>query len=102
MALRYFARAVGEEPKNPYYHLSLGEAYVKVSEYAPAIKHMQYALELQPGLIEALCGLGRAYTEFDKPDMALPLYEKALKINRDHPKVRDRAGQRAQQPGAYG
>ncbi|MCF6099819.1 tetratricopeptide repeat-containing sulfotransferase family protein [Mesorhizobium muleiense] len=87
-ALRYFARAVGEEPKNPYYHLSLGEAYVKVSEYAPAIKHMQYALELQPGLIEALCALGRTYTAFDKPDMALPLYEKALKINPDHPKVR--------------
>ncbi|ARP66514.1 sulfotransferase [Mesorhizobium sp. BR1-1-3] len=88
MALRYFARAVGEEPKNPYYHLSLGEAYVKVSEYSPAIKHMLYALELQPGLIEVLCALGRAYTKFDKPDMALPLYEKALKINRDHPKVR--------------
>ncbi|UVC14148.1 tetratricopeptide repeat-containing sulfotransferase family protein [Mesorhizobium onobrychidis] len=87
-ALRYFARAVGEEPKNPYYHLSLGEAYVKVSEYAPAIRHMQYALELQPGLIEALCALGRTYMAFDKPDMALPLYEKALKINRDHPKVR--------------
>ncbi|TJV21417.1 MAG: tetratricopeptide repeat protein, partial [Mesorhizobium sp.] len=51
-------------------------------------KHMQYALELQPGLIEALCALGRTYTAFDKPDMALPLYEKALKINRDHPKVR--------------
>lgn len=88
MALRYFARAVGEEPGNPYYHLSLGEAYLKVSEYTPAIKHMQYALELQPGLVEALCALGRAYIAFDKPDMALPLYEKALKINRDHPKVR--------------
>ncbi|WP_036241191.1 tetratricopeptide repeat-containing sulfotransferase family protein [Mesorhizobium sp. STM 4661] len=88
MALRYFARAVGEEPENPYYHLSLGEAYVKVSEYSQAIKHMQYALELQPGLVDVLCGLARAYTKFDKPDMALPLYEKALKINRDHPKVR--------------
>ncbi|WP_136622332.1 MULTISPECIES: tetratricopeptide repeat-containing sulfotransferase family protein [Mesorhizobium] len=88
MALRYLTRAVGADPKNPYYHLSLGEAYVKVSEYSPAIKHMQHALELQPGLVEALCALGRAYTEFDKPGMALPLYQKALKINRDHPKVR--------------
>ncbi|MEI8699992.1 tetratricopeptide repeat-containing sulfotransferase family protein [Mesorhizobium sp. ISC15] len=88
MALRYFARAVGEEPRNAYYHLSLGEAYVKVSEYSPAIKHMQYALKLQPDLIEALCALGRTYIAFDKPDMALPLYEKALKINRNHPKVR--------------
>ena len=37
-ALRYFARAVGEQPDNVYYHLSLGEAYVKVSEYSPAIQ----------------------------------------------------------------
>lgn len=87
-ALRYFARALGEEPKNPYYHLGLASAYVKVSEYSPAIEHMQYALELQPDLVEALCALGSAYIEFDKPEMALPLYEKALKINRDHPKVR--------------
>ncbi|WP_027143902.1 sulfotransferase [Mesorhizobium sp. WSM3626] len=87
-ALRYFARAVGEEPNNPYYHLGLASAYVKVSEYSPAIKHIQHALELQPDLIEALGELGDAYLDFDKPEMALPLYEKALKINRDHPKVR--------------
>lgn len=87
-ALRYFARAVDAEPKNPYYHLGLASAYVKVSEYSRAIEHMQHALGLQPGLIEALCALGDAYLDFDKPEMALPLYEKALKINRDHPKVR--------------
>lgn len=87
-ALRYFARAIAEEPRNPYYHLSLGEAYGKLSEYSAAIKHIQYALEVQPDLIEALCALGRVYTQFDKPDLALPLYEKAMKINRDHPKAR--------------
>ncbi|PBC03095.1 sulfotransferase [Mesorhizobium sp. WSM3860] len=87
-ALRYFGRAIAEEPKNPYYHLSLGEAYGKLSEYSAAINHIQYALEVQPDLIEALCALGRVYTQFDKPDLALPLYEKALKINRDHPKAR--------------
>ncbi|RTL95020.1 MAG: sulfotransferase family protein [Hyphomicrobiales bacterium] len=88
VALRYFGRAVGEEPRNPYYHLSLGEAYGKLSEYSAAVKHIHYALELQPDLIEALCALGRVYTQFDKPDVALPLYEKAMKINRDHPKAR--------------
>ena len=31
---------------------------------------------------------GDAYANFDKADMALPLYEKALKINRDHPLAR--------------
>ncbi|MER9679315.1 sulfotransferase [Mesorhizobium sp. M0184] len=88
IALRYLARAVGEEPRNPYYHLSLGETYLKVSEYSPAITHIQQALKLKPDLLEALCALGRAYVEFDKADMALPLYERALKINRDHPRVR--------------
>src|SRR5437868_6088494 len=85
-ALRYFGRAIAEEPRNPYYHLSLGEAYGKLSEFSVAVNHIQYALEVQPDLIEALCALGRVYTQFDKPDLALPLYEKALKINRDHPK----------------
>lgn len=87
-ALRYFARAIGEEPTNPYYHLSFGEAFGKLSEFSVAIKHIQYALDLQPDLVEALCALGRIYTQFDKPDLALPLYERAMKINRDHPKAR--------------
>lgn len=87
-ALRYFARAVGEEPRNPYYHLSLGEAYGKLSEFSAAVKHIQYALEVQPDLVEALCALGGVYTQFDKPDLALPLYEQALRIKRDHPKAR--------------
>ncbi|MDX8440470.1 tetratricopeptide repeat-containing sulfotransferase family protein [Mesorhizobium australafricanum] len=87
-ALRYFARAVGEEPQNPYFHLSLGEAYLKVSEFTPAISHIQHALALKPDLVEALCALGNAYNAFDKGEMALPLFEKALKINRDHPLAR--------------
>ncbi|ARP68376.1 hypothetical protein A9K65_034015 (plasmid) [Mesorhizobium sp. WSM1497] len=33
-SLRYFARAVAEDPQNPYYHLSLGETYLKVSEFS--------------------------------------------------------------------
>ncbi|PBC03096.1 sulfotransferase [Mesorhizobium sp. WSM3860] len=84
-ALRYFARAVGEEPRNPYYHLSLGETYLKLSEFTPAIRHIQQALALKPDLVEALCALGDAYNSFDKGELALPLFEKALEIDRDHP-----------------
>lgn len=87
-ALRYFARAVAEEPQNPYYHLSLGETYLKVSEFTPAIRHIQQALDLKPDLVEALCALGDAYNEFDKGELALPLFEKALKIDRYHPLAR--------------
>ena len=87
-ALRYFARAVGEAPRNPYFHMSLGETYLKVGEHEYAVRHLQRACELKPNLVEALCGLGRAYVLFDKADMALPLYEKALKVNGSHPLVR--------------
>ncbi|RUW35981.1 MULTISPECIES: sulfotransferase [unclassified Mesorhizobium] len=87
-ALRYFARAVGEEPRNPYYHLSLGETYLRLSEFTPAIRHIQHALDLKPDLVEALCALGDAYKAFDKGGMALPLFEKALKIDPDHPVAR--------------
>ncbi|MDX8512253.1 tetratricopeptide repeat-containing sulfotransferase family protein [Mesorhizobium captivum] len=87
-ALRYFARAVGEEPRNPYYHLSLGETYLKLSEFTPAIRHFQQALALKPDMVEALCALGDAYKAFDKGEMALPLFEKALEIDRDHPAAR--------------
>ncbi|MEI9431513.1 tetratricopeptide repeat-containing sulfotransferase family protein [Mesorhizobium sp. Cs1299R1N3] len=87
-SLRYFARAVAEDPQNPYYHLSLGETYLKVSEFTPAIRHLQYALDLKPDLVEALCALGDAYNAFDKGEMALPLFEKALRVDRDHPVAR--------------
>ncbi|RWI99002.1 sulfotransferase [Mesorhizobium sp.] len=87
-ALRYFARAVGEEPRNPYYHLSLGETYLKLSEFTPAIRHFQQALALKPDLVEALCALGEAYKAFDKGEMALPLFERALEFDRNHPGAR--------------
>ncbi|MBZ9851959.1 tetratricopeptide repeat protein [Mesorhizobium sp. CA14] len=86
--MRYFARAVAEEPRNPYYHLSFGEAYLKLSEFTLAIRHIQQALASKPDLVEALCALGAAYNSFDKGEMALPLFERALKIERDHPLAR--------------
>ncbi|TIM94878.1 MAG: tetratricopeptide repeat protein [Mesorhizobium sp.] len=86
--LRYFARAIAQEPLNPYYHLSLGQAYLRLSEFTPAIKHIQHALALKPDLVEALCALGDAYNSFDKGEMALPLFEKALRVDRDHPMAR--------------
>ncbi|MDF3216617.1 tetratricopeptide repeat protein [Mesorhizobium sp. M7A.F.Ca.CA.001.09.2.1] len=88
LAIRYFARAADQEPNNPYYQLSLGEAYLKIGDYPPAIRHLQRACELKPDLVEALRGLGDAYGKFDKADIALSVYEKALGINRDHPTVR--------------
>ncbi|RJT34951.1 tetratricopeptide repeat protein [Mesorhizobium waimense] len=88
LAIKYFERAAAREPGNPYYQLSLGEAWLKVADYSPAIKHLQRAYELKPDLVEALYGLGQAYHKFDKAEMALAAYERVLKLNDDHPSVR--------------
>lgn len=88
LAINYFERAVVRDPGNPYYHLSLGEAWFRVGDFSPAIKHLERACELKPDLVEALCRLAQAYTRFDKAELALPVYEHALRINRDHPLVR--------------
>lgn len=88
LALEYFARAVNQAPQNPYFHLSLGEAYLKVGEYTPAVRHLRCACELKPDLVEALCGLARTYVGLDKADTALPLYLRALQIDSNHPMVR--------------
>jgi len=85
LAIKFFARAAARHPDNPYYQLSLGEAFLKVGDNPAAIRHLQRACELKPDLVEALCGLGKAYGGFDKAEMALSVYEKALTIDRDHP-----------------
>jgi tetratricopeptide (TPR) repeat protein len=92
LALQYFARAVAAAPLNPYFHFSLAEIYQKLGEQHLAIRHLERACELKPDLLEALCTLARAYVTVDKAEMALPLYEKALKIDGNHPLIRTALG----------
>ncbi len=88
LAIKYFARAAAQEPNNPYYQLSLGEACLQGGDWPLAVKHLKLAYELKPDLVAALHGLGEAYTGFDKADMALPVYKKVLETNPDHPTIR--------------
>ncbi len=88
LALEYFARAVGAAPLNPYFHFSLAETYQKLGEQHLAVRHLERSCELKPDLMEALYALGRAYVTIDKAEMALPLYQKALKIDGNDPLVR--------------
>ncbi|MEZ2332717.1 sulfotransferase [Mesorhizobium sp. RCC_202] len=81
LAIKYFARAAAQEPNNPYYQLSLGDACLKVGDYPLAIKHLERARELKPDLIEVICKLAEAYTKFEKADLALPLYKTVLEMD---------------------
>jgi tetratricopeptide (TPR) repeat protein len=88
MAIRCFERAVKEAPQNPHYHFMLAETYLRAGEHADAIRHFKLASELKPDWVEALCALGRAYTESGKAEVALPLYGRALKIDNRYAVVR--------------
>ncbi|KRB30697.1 sulfotransferase [Mesorhizobium sp. Root695] len=88
LAIEYLSRAAAQEPNNPFYQLTLGEAWSKVGDYPPAIKHLQRSCELKPGLVEAHCCLGQAYARFDRGEMSLLSYGKALDLDRDHPLAR--------------
>ncbi|QPC93987.1 tetratricopeptide repeat-containing sulfotransferase family protein [Mesorhizobium sp. INR15] len=88
LAIKYLARAAAQEPNNPHYQLTLGEAWLKVGDFLLAIKHLKRACELKPDLLEAICRLGEAYTKFDQAEMALPAYEKALKIDSNSARAR--------------
>ena len=88
LAIKYFERAVAQEPGNPYFHFGLGDAWLKVGDFPQAIKHLQQASKLKPDLLEPICSLAKAYASFDKVDAALPLFHRVLEIDKDHPTVR--------------
>ncbi|TPN76098.1 tetratricopeptide repeat protein [Mesorhizobium sp. CU2] len=88
MAIRCFERALKEAPRNPQYHFTLGEAYLKVGEHPDAVRHFGLACELKPGWADALCALGKANAEFGKADIAIPLYRRTLEIDDSHPLAR--------------
>jgi cytochrome c-type biogenesis protein CcmH/NrfG len=39
-------------------------------------------------MVAALCGLGRTHVRSGRADLALPFFEKAYRIDRDHKAVR--------------
>ena len=88
LAVQFLDRAIKENPKDPYFHLALAAAHEKASEFEPAIKHFRRALALKPNLVGALCGLGITHVKAGSAELALPFFEKALKIDRDYRAVR--------------
>lgn len=43
LSIKYLARAVDQTPLDPYFHFSLGDAYLTVGEHALAIRHLRRA-----------------------------------------------------------
>lgn len=67
---------------------NLGSALMQVSDYETAIRHLNKAVDLKPGQIESLCLLGTCYNKMSRAKEGLSFFEKALRLQPDHPDVR--------------
>ncbi|MFC5289012.1 tetratricopeptide repeat protein [Actinokineospora guangxiensis] len=82
------ARAEGDVDAEASVHDLLGLVHCNLSDYASAVEHHRWALELSRGtgnrVVEAaaLHNLGRAYSQLGQPAQAEAYYEEALSINR--------------------
>jgi len=70
-------------------HLSLGNIYLEMRQIEKAVPHFEIVLRIQPtekqkGLLgKAALGLGQCYWAAGKPDMATPLFQKAIQYRPD-------------------
>jgi tetratricopeptide (TPR) repeat protein len=70
----------GEIPKTEHWHSGLAWAMLQANYYAPATKHFQAALHINPDMWIAIYGLGKCLGEQYHFEEALFWMEKALKL----------------------
>jgi len=97
-AISWLMRGRKLTPSNPFWHYYLGYAYdekasakrnegkTRIAERyaATAEKHLLEAIELNPDSPEAYNVLGNLRLNGDKPEEAIPYYEKALEVDENH------------------
>ena len=79
-----FAYAEIRAENNAYRHNNKGLIYLKENYYFGAIKEFQIAIDLMPeaqGSAVYYVNLGMTYEKIGYPSLALPCYEKALKLH---------------------
>src|SRR5687768_18597829 len=62
-AVEFFRKAVTARPQNPLFNFNLGDALFLAKAVEEGIAFLEAAVRLEPGLYNALCGLGRARSE---------------------------------------
>lgn len=88
LAISFFKKVVALQPNLIDAHLILAATYGEAREHQDAIKHFQHVLARRPDSVGALGALGKSYTEAGKAELALPLFEKATKLQPTHKALR--------------
>ncbi len=84
-ALRTAQRAVALDDKDAVAHFVLGRVQVIRCEYAIAIAEMQTAIELNPCLAQAHCGLGDSLAYGGQLEESISRFEEAVRLSPHDP-----------------
>lgn len=88
LALSFFRNVVDLQPDWAEARIRLGATYGEIGEHQEAIAHFRYVLARKPNLVAALGALAKSYTAGGDGELALPLFEKATKLQPHHPSLR--------------
>lgn len=80
-AIKQFRAAAQANPKEPEVHFGLGYLLWTQRQYPEAATELQAELANDPDHPMALTYLGDADSQLNKPELARPLFEKAIRIN---------------------
>jgi arylsulfatase A-like enzyme/Tfp pilus assembly protein PilF len=75
-----FEQVTTQNPKWADAHFSLGAVYARIDRIRDALDHLQTAIELNPDHFRANLLTGRILSLQGRPDIGLPLLEKAVKL----------------------
>ncbi|MDE2384599.1 MAG: sulfotransferase [Alphaproteobacteria bacterium] len=80
-AVEYLEKAVAGLPRDPLIRHNIGSALMSLNDLHAAIGHFRKALEIKPGQVETLGLMATCYNRMGRSSDALPLAEKALRMD---------------------
>ena len=86
-AIEHARNAVSSDPRDPLAHFAVGVVYMNRGLYQDAIGEFNEAVRLNPSHIPSLANLGLTYNCLDKPDLALPVIELAVRLSAHDPRL---------------
>src|SRR5262245_47993570 len=88
LAVNFFEKVVELQPNSLDARLTLAAVYAEARQHEEAIAEFQHVLARKPGSVAALGALGKSYTAAGRAELALPLFEKATKLQPTHRALR--------------
>jgi tetratricopeptide (TPR) repeat protein len=78
-------RLATSDPSNPTYDYWLGRLDYDDGQYSSAVKRFEKVVDSDPGSVRGYDNLGLCYEALNRPEEAIPRYQKAVELNRAAP-----------------